>query len=642
MPRTLPAALTTVMDAGIYEPYLRVVINDDPLDDGLQVTVQPLAFRLEALRATVKVAWTSNPASFFRIVRGALINGTPSTISSIWFKVVEYKYDGKFLDLIGEPLDRVYATVAINSTYQTVIEAALLRSGADPFIASYEGAAAWKAYQFYPTGRTIVLSPKKRLFTLLQQKYLVWAAEDGWDGTNNNIYFFQPTIARATDYTIADPIFNYNIRQEFRKIIARDEASVIRSDGLSTSVIHNLGFLHSTASLPTNATVQQVGSHTRKIPVHLKYRTGDKVDFTLDSNINPLAMRVNVIEVLDLEATPAWYMILSTLEWFGTTEGGAMPSTIEAAAPYTPLITGNFDGILSENDNNLQAAMETIDDHTHAAAYTDERIQDLVGAMVASNVETNITVTYDDTNGKLDFAVTGGAADGWTAGTGTWSYTSADSPTFVASIPDADAAAMNVGDRLKLTQTTVKYFIVTAKGSPSAGFTPVTIYGGTDYTLANAAITLPYYSHAKSPLGFPTSPAKWTVTFTDTTERSQAAPTQNTWYNLGSLSLSIPIGVWRVNFKRATFVNRTVAGSLGIDSSLSSSASSASDSELTDSISNGLLTSIAGFAFTSKLITLAAKTTYYPIARTIYASMLNLYFENQTAAMLVEAVCAYL
>lgn len=34
-----------------------------------------------------------------------------------------------------------------------------------------------------------------------------------------------------------------------------------------------------------------------------------------------------------------------------------------------------------------------------------ERIQDIVGGMVSSNTETGIAVTYDDTNGKLDFVV---------------------------------------------------------------------------------------------------------------------------------------------------------------------------------------------------------------------------------------------
>lgn len=49
-------------------------------------------------------------------------------------------------------------------------------------------------------------------------------------------------------------------------------------------------------------------------------------------------------------------------------------------------------------------------DHSHTVASTGitdwaEAVQDTVGAMVSSNTETGITVTYDDTTGKLNFAV---------------------------------------------------------------------------------------------------------------------------------------------------------------------------------------------------------------------------------------------
>lgn len=40
-----------------------------------------------------------------------------------------------------------------------------------------------------------------------------------------------------------------------------------------------------------------------------------------------------------------------------------------------------------------------------AVSINHEAIQDLVGGMLSSNVETGIAVTYDDTNGKIDFAV---------------------------------------------------------------------------------------------------------------------------------------------------------------------------------------------------------------------------------------------
>lgn len=364
MPRTLPAALTTAMDSGAYDPYIRVVLGD--ADGSGSITVEPLAYTLKALEATIKIPYTGG--DFFRIVRGATINGTPSTISTIWFQVVDRVFDGKFLTLRGEPLSAVdtkYQVIAANSTYQTVIETALIDDNRT-IVPSYEGTAAWKAYKFYPAGKQIVLSPRKKLFTLLKQKYLLFAAEDGFDGTNDNMFFFVATQTRATDYSITDPIYNYNAHRETRQVIWRDEASTVHNIGTATDLIYNLGYLESTAADPVDAATPiniNIGSKSSKLPVHLKYRTGDQVDFAAIGVLNPAATRVNVIEVLDLESTPSWYMILEALVYFSETEGGPLPSTIEAAAPFTPLATGNFDGILTANDNNLQAAMETIDDH---------------------------------------------------------------------------------------------------------------------------------------------------------------------------------------------------------------------------------------------------------------------------------------
>jgi hypothetical protein len=390
MPRTLPAALTTVMDAGIFEPYIRVMYNADP-NETLATTVQPLGFKLSALNAEVKIPSTADDTAYFCIVRGALISGTPSTISSIWFRTVTTQDDGRFTTLIGEPLDRSYLSIAANSDYQTVIETALTFASGT-IIPSYEGAAGWKAYQFYPTGKNIILSPRKKLFTILQQKYLIFATEDGWDGTDNNMFFFVATDTRATDYSITDPLFTTTDHEETRRLITRDEASVVRSNGSATAIIHNLGFLHSTASLPTNAANGLIGAHTSKVPVHLKYRTGDQITITRPNFTT--TRRFKVTEVLDLQSTPAWYMILEPLEWFGSTEGGPLPSTIEAAAPYTPLATGNFDGVLSANDNNLQAAMETIDDHAHEGAWIMIEDINLTGGDQSSFDFQSIPATY--------------------------------------------------------------------------------------------------------------------------------------------------------------------------------------------------------------------------------------------------------
>lgn len=91
-----------------------------------------------------------------------------------------------------------------------------------------------------------------------------------------------------------------------------------------------------------------------------------------------------------------------------------------------------------------------------------------------------------------------GIADGWISDSKTWTYASATTFTisgnYVTQFP--------IGTKIKLTQTSVKYFYVVAV-SYSAPNTTVTVAAGSDYSLANAAITLPYYSYVSSPQGFP-------------------------------------------------------------------------------------------------------------------------------------------
>ncbi len=88
-------------------------------------------------------------------------------------------------------------------------------------------------------------------------------------------------------------------------------------------------------------------------------------------------------------------------------------------------------------------------------------------------------------------------ADGWTVVRDTWTYASATTFT----VAGDKTALFNSGDKIKLTQTTVKYFYVVS-ASYGAPNTTVTVTGGTTFTLANAAITSPYYSKDSSPNGF--------------------------------------------------------------------------------------------------------------------------------------------
>ena len=87
---------------------------------------------------------------------------------------------------------------------------------------------------------------------------------------------------------------------------------------------------------------------------------------------------------------------------------------------------------------------------------------------------------------------------GWFAPNETWTYASATTFT----VPGDQTVKYHKGTKIKLTQTTEKYFYVigSSYGAPN---TTVTVTGGSDYSLANAAITLPFFSYAENPQGFP-------------------------------------------------------------------------------------------------------------------------------------------
>lgn len=109
----------------------------------------------------------------------------------------------------------------------------------------------------------------------------------------------------------------------------------------------------------------------------------------------------------------------------------------------------------------------------------------------SAKVNANFT---EITSGLSTGILVGDGSGDWYSATGTWSYISATS----FSVPTADAAKMNAGTRIKLTQTTVKYFTVA-----SISGTTVTIDSSTSYTLTSATISAAYSSNASCPPGFP-------------------------------------------------------------------------------------------------------------------------------------------
>jgi len=258
-------------------------------------------------------------------------------------------------------------------------------------------------------------------------------------------------------------------------------------------------------------------------------------------------------------------------------------------------------------------------------------------------------VTYDNsatTSKRVKIVNLIGAAggipiNGW-IGAAAMTYASADDPTYTATMVGDVSGIYQVGQRIKLTQATggTKYFIITKIAV--AGNTTLTLYGGTDYNLENEAISSPCYSPVKAPFGFPLNPDKWTIEITDTGNRSQATPTQNVWYNLGSVTISIPIGIWDVDYRVLLCVADTTSISWTVYSTLSTANNSESDKQLTCLSGVDAIIVLYSTSTARKIIELTSKTSYYLNTKTGSANLDNMYNRGDVATTIIRAVCAYL
>jgi hypothetical protein len=222
-----------------------------------------------------------------------------------------------------------------------------------------------------------------------------------------------------------------------------------------------------------------------------------------------------------------------------------------------------------------------------------------------------------------------------------WTFSLADDPTYTLNIPGDFSWKYCRGQRVRLQQGSVKYFIITGV-SYSSPNTTLALYGGTDYDLANSPIIEPDFSMAKAPYGFPLDEAKWRVESLVTTDSSQASPAAGTWYNKGG-SLAVPIGRWRVEYAAELEVTRAAAGALDVFATLSTAASSEVNKETTTKIGISSGVSMRGsVSHCGFLLDLAAKATYYLNCKTGQASMTAIAFKGSEQKTKVRAVCGYL
>ena len=238
-----------------------------------------------------------------------------------------------------------------------------------------------------------------------------------------------------------------------------------------------------------------------------------------------------------------------------------------------------------------------------------------------------------------------GTENGWIGAGETWTYASVDDPTGVLTVPSDATDKYSVGMKISLVNggNTI-YGIITVVTS-----TTITFLHEIDPTdslalhlMANSAITIPRYSTQKAPFSFPLSPRSWTIEVRDSINGSQSSPTQNVWYNLGSGSITVPIGGWLLEYQVLALGVVASAKLITVYTTLSTANNTKGDDEFSMKFAGYANTEIDLTFQTHKYLTLTTKDVFYLNTMTDSTSLSSLYNLNTYSDSFIRAVCAYL
>jgi hypothetical protein len=262
-----------------------------------------------------------------------------------------------------------------------------------------------------------------------------------------------------------------------------------------------------------------------------------------------------------------------------------------------------------------------------------------------NKIEDKIGIDEDTETSSLDYML----RTGWTPARETWEFSSVDDPTGVITVPSGADDKYSAGMRIKLTNggNTI-YGIITAVADTSLTFLHEMDDSEALHLLEDSAITNPYYSTQKAPLGFPLDPTKWRVEYTDTVNRTVSSPSSDTWQQVyAAHDILVPIGLWNLKVKAL------VDGILDNNSSdvylrgaFSTSTSDVSDQELHEMVVQSEASHSRFTLNTNKVVKVDSKTEYFLIAKINLvggtATIITLRFRGDLSTTILRAICAYL
>lgn len=150
------------------------------------------------------------------------------------------------------------------------------------------------------------------------------------------------------------------------------------------------------------------------------------------------------------------------------------------------------------------------------------------------------------------------------------------------------------------------------------------------------------YSVNKTPYGMPIQRGKWTLVRIARVSEAQSSPTANTWYNLGTSKLNVPIGSWTLGWEAPIYV--ALAGAASMFTTLSTANNTESDAALTARIyNNATVNTVISTGRTKRGdVSLAAATDYFMNSKTDVSAAGSINIQANDATSVIFAENAYL
>ncbi len=370
--RTVDADLTTALTSANYHPYAKVICLVDTLT---WETHDPIYYELTATKCKVMFKkQTYVTCQSFVIERGAIIAGVETGLTTGTFYPLTAVCEDEIVTIEGSLFRNVlHLSVAGNFSHSQVItdicteydKTAVLKDPMDTY---------WDN-EFLEAGKYLDINNPDHFLSIIRQKHLYFAVDNG----EEEVLFYYPAKtfdSGDANWTVNPTRLIYSAINTKRNICSVDENDnfvlAYAAGAYSLYPRHNLGYVKSTDSMPRYS--YPAGSFVRVDNQYFKFimkpdlRWQDGDSFTCSTS--GVLSRILVKEVWNHKHSPAWQMEISGIQYFQGTEAGNMPADMLNVAPFIPLYTGEFDGILSDADSYVQHALDTLDDHAHDAAYS--------------------------------------------------------------------------------------------------------------------------------------------------------------------------------------------------------------------------------------------------------------------------------